>query len=320
MQGEVVVSVCVVTYNQEQYIGQCLESIVNQKTSFRFELIVGEDFSPDNTAKIVQKIAAKYPEVVIPIVRSENIGGHKNFMGVFERARGDFIAYCEGDDYWIDENKLQKQYDALKRHPNVDLCFHPAKEYRNEKFHSIINNYFNEETIIPFEKVVEGRGGFMPSNSLFIRSSSILPFPDWFIEKVPVGDTFIQALAAKKGGAYYLPNAMSIYRRFTLGSMTSEGRVPTFEREKMVNIIDAYVYCYSCLGRSAAINKALSASVFESLNKLVLVADHEFVAKVYKAYRQHLGLHVKQRILDLVVKSRWLTRLYKRLIIIKRLR
>ncbi|NRP53634.1 MULTISPECIES: glycosyltransferase [unclassified Marinobacterium] len=293
MQGEVVVSVCVVTYNQEQYIEQCLESIVNQKTNFRFELIVGEDCSPDNTAKIVQEIAAKYPEVVVPIVRSVNVGGHKNFMDVFERARGEFIAYCEGDDYWVDENKLQKQYDALRRNPNVDLCFHPAVKIANQAIVGTRNFYFKEERIIPADKVIKGLGAYMPSPSLFLRKDKLIPFPDWFISDAPVGDSFIQALCSMRGGALYLPEPMAAYRVLSSGSMSQSNRDRIRPYEEIKSRYLSYQRAYKSLaseagfGLEGSIKCATAKCLYECLVSAIRV-DRSLSKEISQSIESHL--------------------------------
>ena len=117
------VSVIVITYNQEKYIGHTLESIVSQKTNFDYEILVGEDKSPDSTAKIVREYAQKYPDRIVPYIREKNYGMVNNFVDLLSRAQGEYYAFLEGDDYWIDENKLQKQVDFMDAHPEYAACF-----------------------------------------------------------------------------------------------------------------------------------------------------------------------------------------------------
>ncbi|TNC80760.1 MAG: hypothetical protein C9356_12740 [Oleiphilus sp.] len=292
MQSNIVVSVCVVTYKQEDYIEQCLESIVRQKTNFRFELIIGEDCSPDGTSNIVRKFSEKYPEIVTPIIRTRNVGGHRNFIDVFERAKGKYIAYCEGDDYWIDPLKLQKQYDALERQPEIDLCFHPAKEYRNEKFHGVINSYYREETVVPVEKVIEGRGGYMPTASLMIRMSAIYPFPDWFIDKAPVGDSFIQALGSMRGGALFLPKPMSSYRRYSEGSVTQKGKSGTLSSKVLIDKALNYLYCYKQLPSQKSmpsIELACCRQLIEVLGHSIRLGDRVAAKETAYLIRANFG-------------------------------
>ena len=121
------VSVICTTYNQEAYIGSALEGFVNQKTNFDYEVLVHDDASTDNTASIIREYAERYPDIIRPIYQTENqYSQRKDFYGelLFPSAKGEYIALCEGDDYWIDENKLQMQVDFLDQNPQYIACVH----------------------------------------------------------------------------------------------------------------------------------------------------------------------------------------------------
>lgn len=126
MQSNPKVSVCVTTYNQERYIGECLESIVTQRCNFNFEVIVGEDCSTDNTRAIVQAYSIKYPEIVKPIFHERNVGGEANYLMVHAKAMGEYICIIDGDDLAL-PGKLQAQSDFLDNTPNCNICFHRVK-------------------------------------------------------------------------------------------------------------------------------------------------------------------------------------------------
>lgn len=118
------VSVCVITYNQEKYIRQCLQSIVDQKTDFDFEVIVGDDCSTDGSRSIVKEFADRYPGIVKPIYQKVNIGGGShNFFSVHRAAAGEYIAHVDGDDYCL-PGKLQNQADLLDKDPQCNIVFH----------------------------------------------------------------------------------------------------------------------------------------------------------------------------------------------------
>ena len=121
--GNKKVSVVVATYNQEKYIGHTLESIVSQKVNFEYEVLVGDDCSTDGNAVIIKEYAEKYPDIIIPILREKNLGMGGNVADLTMRVTGEYVAFIEGDDYWIDENKLQKQVDFLDSHPDYVACF-----------------------------------------------------------------------------------------------------------------------------------------------------------------------------------------------------
>jgi glycosyltransferase involved in cell wall biosynthesis len=117
------VSVCVVTYNQEHYIRECLQSIVDQKTNFDFEIIVGDDCSTDGTRTIVREFVERYPWLVTSIFHGKNIGCQGNYLSVHNKALGRYIAHLDGDDYAL-PGKLQKQSDFLDRHPECNIVWH----------------------------------------------------------------------------------------------------------------------------------------------------------------------------------------------------
>ena len=118
IEGEPLVSVCVITYNHGKYIRQCLDGILMQKVNFPYEVLIHDDASPDDTADIIREYWAKYPTVIKPILQTENRYSRGLPIGKlnYERAKGKYIALCEGDDYWTDEGKLQMQVDFLEEH------------------------------------------------------------------------------------------------------------------------------------------------------------------------------------------------------------
>ena len=124
---EYMVCVCSITYNHEKYIRECLEGIVMQQTTFPFISIVVDDASTDQTPSIISEYAAKYPDIIHPILLKENHYSQKKpkepyFIPFQEKAK--YVAFCEGDDYWTDPHKLQKQVDALEKHPGCKACVH----------------------------------------------------------------------------------------------------------------------------------------------------------------------------------------------------
>lgn len=119
------VSVCVITYNQMDYIGQCLQSLVDQQTTFNFEVIVGDDCSSDGTQAIVQGFVDRYPQLVRAIFQASNTGGNGNYLAVHEAAQGEYVAHVDGDDYAL-PGKLQAQADVLDSQPDCNVVWHPV--------------------------------------------------------------------------------------------------------------------------------------------------------------------------------------------------
>lgn len=129
---EILISINTMTYNHERYIAQCIEGILSQKTTFAFELLIHDDASTDNTVNIVREYEKKYPNIIKPIYQTENQwkrGIKISATYQYPRAKGKYIAVCEGDDYWIDENKLQMQVDFLENNPEYGMCYTKTKQY-----------------------------------------------------------------------------------------------------------------------------------------------------------------------------------------------
>ena len=117
------VSISIITYNQEEYISACLDSAVNQVVNFDYEIVVADDCSTDNTPKIISEYALKYPGLIKPILRSVNLGVARNAIATINECNGQYVALLEGDDFWVNENKLQKQVDFLDKNEDCVFCF-----------------------------------------------------------------------------------------------------------------------------------------------------------------------------------------------------
>ncbi len=215
---EVIVSIICNTYNHAPYIQKALESFVNQMTEFRFEVLVHDDASNDETASIIKSYEMKYPDIIFPIYQNENqYSKHVRISDSFQypRAKGKYIALCEGDDYWLDPYKLQKQYETMEMHPEIDICAHSVIKMRNDKRIGEISprDHFD---IISTDDVILGGGGFVGTSSLFFRKSILNSKPK-FAQYMSL-DYVIQIWGALRGGMLYLPDEMSVYRVGVNGS------------------------------------------------------------------------------------------------------
>src|SRR5215469_14385844 len=128
MDSPVQVSICVFTFNYEKYLAQALDSILAQETSFDFEIVIGDDFSTDNTRGIATDYSRRYPGKFVLSLNEKNMGGTRNWLRAMSKCRCKYIALLDGDDYFTDTAKLQKQYDALENNPDHVLCFHGVEE------------------------------------------------------------------------------------------------------------------------------------------------------------------------------------------------
>ncbi len=138
VEQNTLIAICIVTYNQEDFISQCIDSVLNQKTDFNFRIYIGEDNSTDKTKVICEKIKSNYPEKIILIENEINLGLVKNTISVLERIKADgvkYVAMLDGDDYWMDDNKLQKQALFLEQNNNYGLVYTQSASLLNNKIH-----------------------------------------------------------------------------------------------------------------------------------------------------------------------------------------
>jgi len=168
------VSVCCITYNQEAYIGDAIDSFLKQETTFPFEIIVHDDASTDGTADVVREYEARHPDLIRSILQTENQfskGVMVPFINTLRYAHGKYIALCEGDDYWTDPSKLQKQITEMEDHPDCYMSFHPAVLNWNDgaRAAQVVNAYSETIKVFSIEEVIVGGGSFIPSASIVLR-------------------------------------------------------------------------------------------------------------------------------------------------------
>lgn len=249
MNGDIEVSVICITYNQIKYIEKALRSIVSQKTNFRFEVIVHDDASTDGTTDIVRTFSKKYPDLIIPILQNDNQYS-KNIRAtslVLPKARGKYFAFCEGDDYWCDEFKLQKQYNVMEANPDCSICVHKTQNINEDGslYPSVQGEYWGvKEGILDRETVcklfLQKPTTIFHTSSFFIRLSmfkKIYLSEPKFAHYSTGGDQIILRICLTEGNYYFLDQIMSCYRRFAKGSINSRQKEATVEywREYYLN-------------------------------------------------------------------------------------
>jgi glycosyltransferase involved in cell wall biosynthesis len=214
-------SVCLITYNHEKYIAHALESVLAQKTDFRFEVVVGEDCSTDRTGAIVSEYARRYPDVVRVLAAPSNLGlkGKRNFLRTLAACTGEYVALLEGDDYWTDPDKLRRQVALLEAHPGAPFCFHPA---RHEDGKGRVLATFPEPREGAFTPDDLLRQNFVPTCSSVFRRALFSGFPEWVPEDVS-GDWLVHLLLALHGPFLMHPNTMAAYRVHGTGAWSSLG-------------------------------------------------------------------------------------------------
>lgn len=230
----VMVSVNCTAYNHERYIGDAIEGFLNQITLFDYEILIGEDCSTDGTRYIIENYMERFPGRIRLITSEANVGAGENTKRLVEASRGKYIALCEGDDYWTDPTKLQKQYDYMESNPQCSLCFHGASVFdmASNKITETIRPY-RKSGISPIEDIIYGGGGFCATASLFFRKEAVVVLPEFF-EHAHVGDYPLQMYLASEGYAYYIDEVMAVYRYGVEGSWNSQLNE---EKDKVANHI-----------------------------------------------------------------------------------
>lgn len=219
--SDIMVSVKCMTYNHGKFIRQALEGIVTQKTNFKFEVIVHDDASTDGTAEIVKEYAEKYPDLIKATLQKENQYSKRiniSMTYMYPAMKGKYVAVCEGDDYWTDTNKLQKQVDYMEAHPKCTLCIHNADivDVNGKKTGEI--KACQNSGIVSCDNVILGGGGFCATNSIMFPRYLIADPPDYIVN---FGiDLVWQMFLAGKGETYCFSDFMSAYRSGVPGSWT----------------------------------------------------------------------------------------------------
>ena len=217
-------SVICAAYNQANFIRSALDGFVSQKTNFKFQVFVYDDASTDGTTDIIREYAEKYPDIIKPIIQTENqfskgVDVAKTF--IWPKIDTEYVAMCDGDDYWCDKNKLQKQVDFLDKHPDYTVCFHPVEIFWDDNSHP--------EQIWPkrakdtsLNKLLHGN--FIPNCAVMYRwqAKGLDLAKEWPTNIYP-GDWFLHLLHARQGKIGFLPDVMARYRRHAGGiSFVSE--------------------------------------------------------------------------------------------------
>lgn len=253
-ERKIKVTVLVTTYNHEKYIAECIESILIQKTNFDFELLIGVDDGGDKTLVICKEFERKFPDKIrvinndvsnVLLLKGKRTGRY-NFLNILKQAQGKYIARCDGDDYWSDENKLQMQYNLLESNSNAVVCHHwhryavsdDGVNYYEKEAPKEGQGYLNQE-IASVEQILE--------NKLRIKSRTIMfrniihQFPKWYFD-IKYGDVALTMLLGKHGNFAFINKEMAVYRQTSEG-VSSHGKESFwFTFEHYINWITLWEY------------------------------------------------------------------------------
>lgn len=218
MNDEIKVSIICTAFNHAKYIRQTFDSFLKQKLDFKYEIIVNDDASTDGTTEIVREYAERYPDIFIPVYHGQNM--YRKVPSVIQAfctplVHGKYIAFCEGDDYWSDPEKLALQVEWMDTHPDYSACVHNTKNlYCDTGRSDAYNSIYCEDRDIGFSDVISGVGGIYHTSSVLIKSELVIDPPDFYYisTKHHVGDHPMAIWCAMNGKIRYIDRQMSVYR------------------------------------------------------------------------------------------------------------
>lgn len=212
------VSIFCVSFNHEKFIAQALDGFLMQQTKFDFEIVISDDCSTDNTRAVIEKYKENYPNLFRDVSPKKNLGMQRNWMHTLSTCAGTYIALCEGDDYWTDPNKLQKQVDFMQKHKDCALTYHPVEVIDQggvNRTYPYDNPVHNASTI----DVIKSH--FIPTCSVMLVADSIKKLPSW-IAKARSFDIALEMIVSLFGKIAYISDLMAVYRQHMGGISKSK--------------------------------------------------------------------------------------------------
>lgn len=206
------VSILCLTYNQKKYIKETLDGFLKQRTDFAFEILINDDASTDGTTEIIKEYQKKYPHIIKPNFQKENLYSkgvrHMIVRFLIPKTKGEYLALCEGDDYWTDPYKLQKQVDFMEKNPDYTLCFHRVEVvYEDKKGVNFVFPDVEDEKWYTRQELL--KTNYIPTNSVMYRKQTYQNMP---LDLMP-GDWFMHLYHARFGKIKFMPEVMSVYRK-----------------------------------------------------------------------------------------------------------
>lgn len=290
MTENVLVSVICTAFNQESFIKDALEGFVSQRTNFKYEVIIHDDASTDNTASIIKEYERRYPDIIKPVYQTENqyskgVSIGKTFL--FPLVKGKYIALCEGDDYWIDNNKLQMQVDYMESHSECSMCVHQAINHHVDTGEETLSTTNTKEKDYSFSEIVDGGGALFATGSTLMKKDVYFGRPDCF-NQPGVGDYQMNMYASLIGTCHYLPKVMSVYRIAIPGSWTMRIGRQADQRKKfrknmvsMLKEVNAY-YDYKYNDVFAKRINEIEYSIYKEDNNLKMLKSKRFRKMYYR--------------------------------------
>ena len=282
------VSVLTISYNIEKFVAQAIESALNQKLGYDYEIVIGEDCSTDRTREIAIDYQRKHTDKIRLILNEENMGMARNFANTFDMCKGQYIAILDGDDYWISPDKLKKQASFLDDHPECAICFHNVRifyEDSDEKPHTM--NPPIQRPFLTMEDLLS-TGCFIYSCSAMIRREMFDGFPEWYFANGGRcdGDWAFYILVSQHGEIGYIDEVMAAYRIHKGGVWSGIGQI-----DQIKGVIDFY--------------KAMNANLNFEYNKIINTMLSKYYYKLASAEKKNgnLGKAMKYLVKSILAKS-----------------
>ena len=197
------------TFNHERYVGDAISSVMHQQCTFDIELVIGDDCSDDATVKICEEWQSKYPDQIKVLSADKNQGFQKNFIRTYNECNGDYIAICEGDDYWIKPYKLQRQVDFLDNNRDYSTCIHRVINYYEDDNSKRLSNSGQKASTTINELSISN---YISNVSALFRRGLFGEMPKW-MENISTYDYAIHLMNAEYGDIYYMSQPMAVYRK-----------------------------------------------------------------------------------------------------------
>lgn len=273
-------SVCMITYNHEHYIRKAISGVLEQESDLRIELVIGEDFSTDGTRAICEEFQRKFPDKVRLLERSTNVGMSRNLIDTLANCTGEYVAICEGDDYWTDPNKLQTQADYLIENPDFAVSFHRVKV--QDDLGKVDVEYPSSaiSEVTDFEDLAIQN--YIPTLSVMFRNGLFGRFPEE-LANLPVGDYPLHLLNAQFGKIKYFPTVMGVYRMHAGGAWSQKKDAEM--HEKWLKVAVACKNYFYPKG-----NSAFTAQIVKANTELCFIY---FAEGDFRRFRQQLITSLK---------------------------
>ena len=278
LSDKIYISIVCTTFNQEKYICDAIDSFLAQKSRFRFEILIHDDASNDDTPQILLSYQKKFPSIIRLVLQKENqySQGKQISKVAVNYAAAEYIALCEGDDFWIDEHKIQKQYELLLKKPKFKLCFSACYTLNEENIVEKISKIEPNNNTVNAVNVIEGGGGYMSTATLFFHRNVVCDVPLWF-DDAPVGDYYIQILGSIESGAVYLPDPTSVYRIQASGSWSLNRKN---HRSKKEIIEEQAMHCY-CIEELIKSHSKYKINLIKAMANLKAQASYDLMVNKY---------------------------------------